>query len=48
MNRLVQNQKDRRSKLKEHFKDDPTVDMMDERTFYNPKFFKKEVIEVPM
>ena len=47
MSRLVSNQKNRRSKLKEHFKDDPNVNMMDERTFYNPQFFKKEVIEVP-
>lgn len=36
MNRLVKNQKERRAKLKKHFKDDKTVNVNDERTFYIP------------
>lgn len=36
MNRQVKNQKERRAKLKEYFKDDQRVDVNDERTFYIP------------
>jgi hypothetical protein len=36
MNRLVQNQKERRAKLTKHFEDVPNMDILDERTFYHP------------
>lgn len=36
MNRLVANQKERRNKVKELLKDEPSVDMYNERTFYEP------------
>ena len=45
MNRLVANQKERRNKVKELLKDEPSVDMYNERTFYEPQYFKKEIIE---
>jgi hypothetical protein len=45
MTRLVANQKKRRAILVEKFKDDPEIDIHDERTFYNPKYFKKEIIQ---
>jgi len=42
--RLQENQRVRRDKLKQIFKDKglDTVDMYDERVFYTPKFFTKE------
>ena len=45
MNRLVGNEHQRRKALKELFKDDPKIDVKDDRTFYIPKHFKKEIIE---
>ena len=47
MNRLVANQKERRSKLEEQLKEDPSVNIQDDRTYYNPRFFLKEVIQNP-
>ena len=42
MNRLVENQRIRRNKLKEQFKEEGRkVDMFDERTFYTPTYFNK-------
>ena len=45
MNRLVQNQKERRNKVEALLKDEPNIDMYNERTFYEPQYFKKEIIE---
>lgn len=47
MNRLVSNQQNRRDKQTIHYKNDPNINMFDERTFYVPRFFDKEVIETP-